>query len=179
MVFCGTPHHPFSTPKGRSRYKYIYIYTQTSTLQRILFEPCFGLTSYDTPTPIHSWHPYRVRVDITPEFSVLVFWFPVFPRISRNNGGTKLIILCSPGNPTGGVWVPEISKQKKLDKKYWVFWRRRKQHLTGLCQWISFWWGGELLETPPFFKRRQKDMMWFWLFVQTNGVLVGHETSAI
>ena len=117
MVFCGTPHHPFSTPKGRSRYKYIYICTQTSTLQRILFEPCFGFTSYDTPTPIHSWHPYRVRVDITPEFSVLVFWFPVFPRISRNNGGTKLIILCSPGNPTGGVWVPEISKQKKTGQK--------------------------------------------------------------
>ena len=41
---------------------------------------------------------------------MLVFWFP---RISRNNGGTKLIILCSPGNPTGGVRVPEISKQKK------------------------------------------------------------------
>lgn len=48
---------------------------------------------------------------------MLVFWFPVFPRISRNNGGTKLIILCSPGNPTGGVRVLEISKQKKTGQK--------------------------------------------------------------
>lgn len=110
---------------------------------------------------------------------MLVFWFPGFPRISRNNGGTKLIILCSPGNPTGGVRVPEISKQKKLDKKYIGVLEEEEAASNRALPMNLLLVGWELLETPPFYKRRQKDMMRFCFFVQTNGVLAGHETSAI